>query len=68
MKIPQNKNVRQLVWNVDTAIDGIELYCYNTEDYRNSVVSQESCRMDVTRFYKFIKEEEEKQNSSFGII
>ena len=33
--IPQNKNVRQLVWHlqyVDTAVEGSELYCHNTED------------------------------------
>ena len=51
MMIPQNKNVCQLVWHlyVDTAVEGSELYCYNTEGDRNTVVSQESCRMDVTR-------------------
>ena len=52
MTIPQNKNVSQLVCNfyyVDTAVEGSELYCYNTEGDRNSVVSQASCRMDVTR-------------------
>jgi hypothetical protein len=40
--IPQNKNVRQLVWDlkyVDTAVEGSELYCYNTEGDRNSIVS-----------------------------
>ena len=51
--IPQNKNVRQLVglWHlhVDTVVEGSELYCYNTEGDRNSVVNQASCRMDVTR-------------------
>ena len=34
MMTPQNKNVRQLVWHlyyVDTAVEGSELYCYNTE-------------------------------------
>ena len=30
-------------------IEGSELYCYNTEGDRNLVVSQASCRMDVTR-------------------
>ena len=52
MTITQNKNVRQLVWNlqyVDTAVEGSGLYCYNTECDRNSVESQASCRMDVTR-------------------
>ena len=52
MMIPQNKNVRQLVWHlqyVDTALEGSELYCYNTEGDRISAVSQASCRMDVTR-------------------
>ena len=43
---------------VDTAVEGSELYCYNREGDRNSVVSQASCRMDVTRIYKCIKEEE----------
>ena len=50
MMIPQN-NVCQLVWqlyNIDTAVEGSELYCYNIEDDRNSVVSQASCIMDVT--------------------
>ena len=32
-----------------TGVEGRELYCYNTEGDRNSVASQESCRMDVTR-------------------
>jgi hypothetical protein len=31
MMIPQNKNGRQLVWYEDTAVEGSELYCYNTE-------------------------------------
>ena len=51
MMILQNKNVCQLVWHlkyIDTAVEGSELYCYNTEGDRNSFVSQESCRMDVT--------------------
>ena len=51
MKIPQNKNVHQLVWHleyIDTAVEGIKLYCYNTEGYKNSVASQVSCRMNVT--------------------
>ena len=50
--IPQKKNEHQLVWHfqyVNTAVEGSELYCYNTENDRNSVVSQASCRMDVTR-------------------
>jgi hypothetical protein len=44
MMIPQNKNVLQLVWHlyVDTAVEGSELYCYNTEGDRNSIVSQAS--------------------------
>ena len=52
MMIPQNKNVRELVWHlqyVDIAVEGSELYCYNKEGDWNSVVSQASCRMDVTR-------------------
>ena len=51
MMIPQNKNVRQLVlhlYYVDTA-EGSEIYCYNTDGIRNLIVSQASCRMDVTR-------------------
>jgi hypothetical protein len=62
MMIPQNKNVRQVVWNlyVDTAAERSELYCYNTEGDRNLVVSQALCRMDVTRIYIFFKEEEEE--------
>jgi hypothetical protein len=50
--IPQNKNVHQLVWHlwyIDTAVESSELYCYNTEGSKNSVVSQTLCRMDVTR-------------------
>ena len=46
MLIPQNKIVRQIVWQfyyVDTAVEGSELYCYNIEADRNSVVSQASC-------------------------
>ena len=49
--IPQNKIVRQLVWHllyVDTAVEGNELYCYNTEGDRNSVVCQASCKIYVT--------------------
>ena len=49
MKIPHNKNVRQLLWQfqyVDTAEDGCDFYCYNREGNRNPVVSQASCRMD----------------------
>ena len=52
MMILQNKNVSQLLWHlyyIDTAVEGSELYCYNTEGDRNSVVSQALCRMDVTR-------------------
>ena len=48
----KNKNVHQLVWHlyyIDTAVEGSEFYCYNTEHARNPVVSQESWRMDVTR-------------------
>jgi hypothetical protein len=35
--------------DVEIAIKGSELYCYNTEGDRNSVVSQARCRIDVTR-------------------
>ena len=52
MMIPQNNNVHQLIWHlpyVDTAVDGSDLYCYNTEGDRNSVESQASCKMYVTR-------------------
>ena len=50
MIIPQNKNVCQLVWHlyVDTAVEGSEMYCYNTEGDRNSVISQASFRMGCT--------------------
>ena len=34
-----------LVVRIDTAVEDSELYCYNTEGYRNSVVSQASCRI-----------------------
>jgi hypothetical protein len=46
--IPQDKNVRQLAWHL-WYVEGSEIYCDNTEDDRNSVASQASCRMDVTR-------------------
>ena len=51
MMILQNKNMSQLVChlNVDTAVENTKLYCYNKEGDRNSVVSQASCRIDVTR-------------------
>ena len=51
--IPQNKNVRQLVWHlyVETAVESSDLYCYNTEGNRNSVVCQASCRMVEQRAY-----------------
>ena len=51
MMLPQNKNVRQPVWHlyVDTAVEDSELYCYNIEGNRNSVVSQASSRMNVIR-------------------
>ena len=58
--IPQNKNVRQLVWHlsyVDNAVGSSELYCYNIDGDRNSIVNQASCRMNMTLIYKFIKEE-----------
>ena len=35
--------------SVDTAVEDSDLYCYNTEDDRNSVVSQVSCRLDVNQ-------------------
>ena len=31
-------------------------HCYNTGGDVNPIVSQASCKMDVTRIYKFIKE------------
>ena len=34
---------------LDTAVEGSELYCYNTEGDINSAVSQAPCRMDLTR-------------------
>ena len=52
MMIPQSNNVLQLVrhiYYVDTAVQGINLHCYNTEGDRNSVASQSLCRLDVTR-------------------
>ena len=51
MMIPQNKNVRLLVWHfyyVDTAVKGSELYCYNTEGDRDLVVNQASFRINVS--------------------
>ena len=34
---------------VDTVVEGIKLYCYNTEGDRSSIVSQVSCRMGMIR-------------------
>ena len=50
MIIPENKIVRQLVWHlyVDTAVEDSELFCYNTEGIRNSVVIQVSYTMGWT--------------------
>jgi hypothetical protein len=51
MMIQQNKNFHHIVrhlYYIDTAVDGSDLYYYNTEGDRNSVVSQVSCRMDVS--------------------
>jgi hypothetical protein len=50
MMIPQSKNVCQLVWHlyVNTAVEGSDLYCYNSEGDRNSILSPVPCRMDVT--------------------
>jgi hypothetical protein len=58
--IPHNKNMRQLVWHlkhIDNAVEGSELYFYNTEGDRILIVSQTSCRMDVTRleWHAYIK-------------
>ena len=50
--MPQNKNVCQQVWHCsihDTAVENSELYYYNTEGDRNSVVSEVLVSMDVTR-------------------
>ena len=56
----QNDGLHEKYWYyVDTAVKGSELYCYYIEGNRNPVVSQASCRMDVSRIYKFIQEEEE---------
>ena len=41
-----------IVWRlqyVDTVMKGTELYCYNTEGDRNSVLSQGSGKMFVTK-------------------
>ena len=35
--------LREFSWYVYNAIEGSELYCYNTEGDRNSIVSQASC-------------------------
>jgi hypothetical protein len=34
---------------IDSTVEDSELYCYKIEDDSNSVVSQASCRLDVTR-------------------
>ena len=52
--IPQNKNVHQQVWHL--YVDGSELYCYNTEGERNSVVSYALSSMDVTRLEQEISQ------------
>ena len=47
-----NKIMPQLVWHfsyVDTAVEGSEIYCYDKESDRNSVVSQALCRINVTQ-------------------
>ena len=50
MMIPINKEcVPASMALVDNVVEGSELCYYNTEGNRNSVVSQASCRMDVTR-------------------
>ena len=57
----------QLVWNlyyVDTAIEGSGLYCYNTEGYRKSVVSQASCRMDDSYFLHLLR----KRNNNIKLV
>ena len=33
---------------IEPTVEDNELYCYNREDDRNSVVSQASCRMEWT--------------------
>ena len=50
--------MRQQVWHlhyVDTAVEDSEVYCYNKEGDRNSVVSQASCRMDDSYFIIVLK-------------
>ena len=32
-----------------SGVEGSELYCFKTEGDRNSVITEVSCRMDVTR-------------------
>ena len=56
MMIPQNKNLRQLVWHfyVDTAVEESELYCYNTRgryilSCKSSIV-QNGCDSTRTAF------------------
>jgi hypothetical protein len=39
---------------IETAVEGSEIYYYNTEGNRNSVVSQASYRMDMTRLEQYI--------------
>jgi hypothetical protein len=40
--ITQNNNIRRLLWHlyVDIAVEGSDLYCYNIEGDRNTVVSK----------------------------
>ena len=44
--ILKNRNVHLYV---ETEIEDSEFYCYNTKEDRSSVVSQASCKMDVSR-------------------
>ena len=45
-----------LISDVQIALEGSELYCYNTEGEINSVLIQASCRMHVTCIYTIINE------------
>ena len=58
---PQNKNVCQLIWHlwyVHTIVEVSELYCYNREGNRNSVVRFSrvflSCKANVRRSPRII--------------
>ena len=71
--MPENKDVHHLLGHlycIDTAVEGNDVHCYNTEGNRNSVVSQASCKMDVTPIeqYAYIKIALKLPHAQCGIL